>query len=111
MLYALAWIVLVIEATRRTFGWFLPALTIIFIMYMMFGRFTPGIFTQSGVSFTMVVEHLYLVPEGMFNFLRGFSQDLVHLSGVWDLSSCFRGGQAVFKFLRGGGSGSHRRQP
>jgi len=102
---------LVIEATRRRFGWDLLALTIIFIIYMLFGRFTPGIFTHSEASFTMVVEHLYLVPEGMFNFLRGFSQDLVHLSGVWDLSSCFRGGQAVFKFLRGGGSGSHRRQP
>jgi TRAP-type uncharacterized transport system fused permease subunit len=69
--YLILWIVLVIEATRRRFGWDLLALTIIFIIYMLFGRFTPGIFTHSEASFMMVVEHLYLVPEGMFNSLAG----------------------------------------
>lgn len=70
-------ILLVIEATRRTFGWFLPILTIIFIFYMMFGWLTPGIFHHNGAPYETVVEHLYLVPEGMFNFLTGILATLL----------------------------------
>jgi len=64
-------IVLVMEATRRSFGWFLPILTLIFILYMMFGFLTPGIFHHRGASYSLLIEHLYLVPEGIFNFLTG----------------------------------------
>ena len=70
-------ILLVIEATRRTFGLFLPILTVIFIGYMMFGSLTPGTFHHSGASYEMMVEHLYLVPEGMFNFLTGILATLL----------------------------------
>ncbi len=70
-------ILLVIEATRRTFGLFLPILTVIFICYMMFGWLTPGIFHHNGASYELVIEHLYLVPEGMFNFLTGILATLL----------------------------------
>jgi TRAP transporter 4TM/12TM fusion protein len=70
-------ILLVLEATRRSMGWFLPVLSLIFILYMMFGYLMPGIFTHRGAPFTMVVEHLYLVPEGIFNFLTGIVSTLL----------------------------------
>jgi len=70
-------IILIIEATRRTFGWFLPIRTITFIVYIMYVHVLPGIFTHKGATFGMVIEHLYLVPEGMFNFLTGILATLL----------------------------------
>jgi len=64
-------ILLVMEATRRTLGWTLVVLASLFIVYALAGPLMPGVFEHKGVPFTLLVEHLYLVPEGLFNMVTG----------------------------------------
>ena len=64
-------IVVVLEATRRTLGWTLVWMAVAFIVYGLAGPYMPGLLEHKGVTFTTLIEHLYLVPEGLFNMVMG----------------------------------------
>jgi TRAP transporter 4TM/12TM fusion protein len=64
-------IIAVLEATRRTLGWTLVVLVGASIAYALAGPLMPGVFEHKGVPFTLLIEHLYLVPEGLFNMVTG----------------------------------------
>lgn len=60
-------ILLAIEFTRRTTGWFTPALIIVALAYILFlGKFIPGIFSFPGLSMETVMYRSYFSGEGMF---------------------------------------------
>jgi len=67
----LAGVLLVIEATRRTLGWTLVWVSGAFLAYAFVGPYMPGILAHKGVSLALLVEHLYLVPEGLFSQITG----------------------------------------
>ncbi|MEM9315779.1 MAG: TRAP transporter permease, partial [Pseudomonadota bacterium] len=49
--FAIAAIVLAIEFTRRTTGWFMPILILLSLGYILFlGRYLPGLFSFPGLS-------------------------------------------------------------
>ena len=64
-------IIMILEATRRTMGMVLNYLALFFIAYALFGTYMPGFFTHKGVSLNLLIEHNYLVPEGIFNMIMG----------------------------------------
>ena len=51
-------IVLVLVASRRLSGWALPILSIIFLLYALFGRSFPGIFKHRGYTWHRIVTYL-----------------------------------------------------
>ena len=59
-------ILLVLEATRRTTGWILPAVAIIFLAYAHFGAWLPPPWTHQGYELDRLVGHMYLTLEGIF---------------------------------------------
>ncbi|MBA7574703.1 hypothetical protein ES708_16518 [subsurface metagenome] len=63
---AIVAILLVFEATRRTVGLPLVILATFFIAYVFFGAYLPGIFKIKAISLDLFLEHLYLLPEGIF---------------------------------------------
>jgi TRAP transporter 4TM/12TM fusion protein len=71
LLLGIVAILLVLEATRRTLGWTLVVLAAAFFVYALAGPVMPGVFEHKGVPFTLLIEHLYLVPEGLFNMVTG----------------------------------------
>ena len=72
-------ILLVLEAGRRVLGKGLPILAIVFLIYCYFGRYFPGLFEHRGFSIERIVQHMYLVPEGIFGVALGVSSTFVFL--------------------------------
>ena len=46
-------------------------MAVAFIVYALAGPYMPGLLEHKGVTFTTLIEHLYLVPEGLFNMVMG----------------------------------------
>ncbi len=63
--------VMVIEATRRTMGVFLPLLAIACVLYGMFGPYLPGGLAHRGYSVERIVRHLYIGTEGIYGIPVG----------------------------------------
>ncbi|MBM2806682.1 MAG: putative permease, fused integral rane protein [Deltaproteobacteria bacterium] len=59
-------IVLILEATRRTTGWVLPAVAIGFLAYARFGAYLPPPWTHQGYQIDRLVGHMYITLEGIF---------------------------------------------
>ncbi len=64
-------IAMVIEATRRTMGIFLPLLAIATVLYGIFGPYLPGVLAHRGYSVPRVVAHLYKGTEGIYGIPVG----------------------------------------
>jgi TRAP transporter 4TM/12TM fusion protein len=64
MIAATLTVVLVIEASRRVSGWALPALSVIFIAYGLWGRNLWGLFRHRGYSWIQLSNQL-LLTEGI----------------------------------------------
>src|SRR5262245_38717203 len=59
-------ILLVLEATRRTTGWILPAVAIGFLAYAWLGAYLPSPWTHQGYGIDRLVGHMYITLEGIF---------------------------------------------
>ncbi len=59
-------LVLVLEAARRSMGWTLPIIVLVFILYALFGRHAPGLLKHPGASWTGLVNHLYMTGQGIY---------------------------------------------
>ena len=70
-------IVLVLEGTRRAVGLWLPAITVVFLLYTFVGPWMPEVFSHRGYSVRRVVGQLYLTTEGIFGIPLGVSATFV----------------------------------
>ncbi|MEW6141877.1 MAG: TRAP transporter fused permease subunit [Chloroflexota bacterium] len=59
-------LVLLFEATRRSFGWVMVGLPLAFIVYSLFGGYMPGPLKAISVSWTHMSEMLYVLNEGVY---------------------------------------------
>lgn len=60
-------ILLILEGTRRTIGWILPAITILILVYGYFGPWIPEPFDHRGFSINRIIGQNYLTLEGIFS--------------------------------------------
>ena len=121
-------ILLVLEATRRTSGWIMPAVAICFVLYAIFGPSLPPPWTHRGYGIDRLVGHLYMTLEGIFGTAVDVSSTLIILFTIYgaflqqsgagkffiDFSFAAMGGKpsssgrtvVLASFLLGGPSGS-----
>jgi TRAP transporter 4TM/12TM fusion protein len=121
-------IVLLLEATRRTTGWIVPVVALAFIAYSYFGPYLPQPWTHRGFDVSQLVGHLFITLEGIFGIPVDVSSSLIilftiygaflHHSGAGkffiDFSMALMGNKAnsagrtvvLSSFLLGGPSGS-----
>ncbi|WP_410217618.1 TRAP transporter permease [Paracoccus sp. (in: a-proteobacteria)] len=59
------------EAVRRSMGWPLPAIALLFIGYAYFGRSMPGILVHPGADWANIINHLYLTSQGIYGTALG----------------------------------------
>ncbi len=59
-------IILVLECSRRLSGWALPILSIVFLIYAIYGRSFPGIFKHRGYTWHRVVTYLTTDIYGIY---------------------------------------------
>lgn len=71
--------VLVLEATRRCCGYGIPIISLIFLAYGVLGPYMPGVFAHKGASLSRLIDHLYMIPEGIFSIALGTSATYIAL--------------------------------
>ena len=71
VIFGSALVVLLLEATRRTVGWPLPVIAILFMAYAIFGRSMPGILVHPGATVPQLINHLYLTTQGIYGVALG----------------------------------------
>ena len=64
-------IVALLEATRRSMGWPLPVIAIVFIIYALAGPQFPGLLKHAGSSWQQLVSHQYLTSQGIYGVAVG----------------------------------------
>jgi TRAP transporter 4TM/12TM fusion protein len=73
-------VLLAIEFTRRTSGWFMPALIVLCLSYMLFlGRHVSGVFAFPGLQLETVLYRSYFSSTGMFGFVASISATYVFM--------------------------------
>ncbi|HSQ05190.1 MAG TPA: TRAP transporter fused permease subunit, partial [Burkholderiales bacterium] len=124
----IALIVLVLEAARRTTGWIMPFICVLFLIYAMVGQYLPPPWTHYGQDIGRIVGHMYMTLEGIFGVAIDVSSSLIILFTIYgaflqysgagkffiDFSFAAMGGKStgagrtivLASFLLGGPSGS-----
>jgi len=64
-------IVALLEATRRSMGWPLPVIAIVFMVYALAGPHFPGLLKHAGASWHQLVSHQYLTSQGIYGVAVG----------------------------------------
>jgi TRAP transporter 4TM/12TM fusion protein len=121
-------IVLLLEATRRTSGLIMPIVAVGFIAYAMLGPHLPPPWTHRGYDLHRIVGHLFITLEGIFGTAVDVSSTLIIMFTIYgaflqhsgagkffiDFSMALMGGKpnsagrtvVLSSFLLGGPSGS-----
>ncbi len=64
-------IVALLEATRRSMGWPLPIIALLFMAYALFGPIFPGLLQHAGNNWSQLVNHQYLTSQGIYGVAVG----------------------------------------
>jgi len=89
-------IVLVLEATRRTSGWIMPAVVIAFLVYAMIGPELPKPWTHRGYEIGRIVGHMYMTLEGIFGVPIDVSSTFIVLFTIYGAFLEFSGAGKFF---------------
>ncbi len=57
---------LVMEAARRSAGWIMPVVVLLFLGYAMAGPWLPAPWTHRGYDLERIIGHMYMTLEGIF---------------------------------------------
>src|SRR5215203_1794892 len=128
VIIGIVFIVLLLEATRRTTGLIMPVVAVLFIAYAMLGPHLPAPWTHRGYDLPRLVGHLFITLEGIFGVAADVSATLIILFTIYgaflaqsgagkffiDFSLALMGGKpnsagrtvVLSSFLLGGPSGS-----
>ncbi|RLB05154.1 MAG: C4-dicarboxylate ABC transporter permease [Deltaproteobacteria bacterium] len=72
-------IVLSIDAARRTVGWAFPCVAIFFLIYARFGEMLPGPLAHKNYEIERIITSMFITTEGIFGMLAGISATFVFL--------------------------------
>ncbi|NKM88650.1 TRAP transporter fused permease subunit [Rhizobium laguerreae] len=64
-------VLVLLEATRRSVGWPLPIIAVLFMIYSLYGQSMPGILVHPGATFAQLINHLYLTSQGIYGIALG----------------------------------------
>ena len=128
VIVGIVFIILLLEATRRTTGLIMPVVAVMFIAYAMLGPHLPAPWTHRGYDLPRLVGHLFITLEGIFGVAVDVSATLIILFTIYgaflqqsgagkffiDFSLALMGGKpnsagrtvVLSSFLLGGPSGS-----
>jgi TRAP transporter 4TM/12TM fusion protein len=89
-------IVLILEAMRRTTGWILPAVTVAFLAYALFGEYLPPPWTHKGYEIPRLVGHMYMTLEGIYGTPVNVASTLIILFTIYGAFLQFSGAGKFF---------------
>ncbi|WP_243296716.1 TRAP transporter permease [Bacillus litorisediminis] len=65
-IFAIITVVILLEVARRTIGIFIPLLSLIALIYAVYGPSFPGLFAHAGFSMERLLYRIYMTTEGVF---------------------------------------------
>ncbi|MDE0212981.1 MAG: TRAP transporter fused permease subunit [Deltaproteobacteria bacterium] len=104
-------ILLVLEGVRRVSRMPLVFVTLIFLLYMFWGNLLGGIWWHAGMSYEVVIDHLFLSPQGMWGSLMNISATYIILFVLFGQLLLHLGGAAFFVDLADAVAGRARGGP
>jgi TRAP transporter 4TM/12TM fusion protein len=72
-------ILLAIDACRRVTGWIFPIITILSLLYALFGSHLPVLIAHKSYSLTRIVDSTFLTTDGVYGSLVGVSARYIYL--------------------------------
>lgn len=79
LIFGSIFIVLCIEAARRTLGKVFPIIAIAAMIYARFGEMLPGLLAHKNYSFERIVSSMFITTDGLFGMLCGISATYIFL--------------------------------
>ncbi|MEP6607553.1 MAG: TRAP transporter fused permease subunit [Burkholderiaceae bacterium] len=83
LVMGVALIVLVLEAARRSTGWIMPLICVLFVVYAMTGPSLPSPWTHRGYDVDRLVGTMYMTLEGIFGSPIDVSSSLIILFTIY----------------------------
>ena len=83
LVFGVALIVLILEATRRGTGWIMPVVVCLFLIYAYIGPYLPAPWTHRGYSIKRIVGHMYMTLEGIFGVPIDVSSTFIILFTIY----------------------------
>jgi TRAP transporter 4TM/12TM fusion protein len=83
VIIGVVFIVILLEATRRTIGWIVPMVAILFMLYAMAGPYLPPPWNHRGYGIDQLVGHLFITLEGIFGIPVDVSSSLIILFTIY----------------------------
>ncbi|WP_017549705.1 TRAP transporter permease [Salinicoccus carnicancri] len=65
-IFAVLCILVLFEITRRAIGWFIPVLSVLAMIYAIYGAYFPIDFAHSGFSLERLLYRVYMTSNGIF---------------------------------------------
>jgi TRAP transporter 4TM/12TM fusion protein len=96
ILFGTLLILLVLEASRRTTGWIMPAVVVAFIVYAFVGPVLPKPWTHRGYDVERIVGHMYMTLEGIFGVPIDVSSTFIILFTIYGAFLEFSGAGKFF---------------
>ena len=90
-------ILLTLEMARRTVSWPLPLITLLFVLYGLFGSHIPGEFGHPGLPFNSFLGTLVITEGGLWGKLTGVSVSVVAVFVIF--GSILNAGEAGQGFM------------
>ncbi len=128
LIMGVAFVVLTLEAARRSTGWIMPVVVLMFASYAFLGPYLPGQWTHRGYDVSSLIGVMYMSLEGIFGTAIDVSATLIIMFTIFgaflqhsgagkfflDFSFALLGGRrsgagrtvVLSSFLLGGPSGS-----
>jgi len=91
IVFGVGLVLLILEAMRRTTGWILPFVTILFLLYAFFGEYLPAPWTHKGYEVPRLVGHMYMTLEGIYGTAIAVSSTLIILFTIFGAFLQFSG--------------------
>ena len=81
--WGITMVVLVLEAMRRTSGWIMPFVCLLFVAYALAGPWLPAPWTHKGYEVGRLVGVMYMTLEGVFGVALDVSSTLIILFTIF----------------------------
>ena len=81
--FAVATVILILEAARRSIGWTFPIMSIILVLYSCFGERFPGIWGHKNFSLNLIFQTYYHTSNGIWGTMVGISATTLAMFGIF----------------------------
>jgi len=94
--FAVALVLLVLEAARRSVGWTFPIMAAVLILYAYYGEFFPGIWGHKRFSLSLIFQTYYHTSNGVWGTMVSISATTLAMFGIFGAVLGQTGGSETF---------------